>query len=352
MKNKLKYVIITLIISFILIPHSYTVNAKTISKGECVMEVESERILYSHNQDLKLPMASTTKILTAITVIDNFDINKKVTISKECVGIEGSSIYLREGEILTVKELLYGLMLRSGNDCAESLARLLIKRSDFISLMNKTAKKIGANSSNFINPHGLHDENHYTTAYDLCKITCYAMKNQTFRDIVSTKRINISNDGYDYDRVLINKNKMLFNYEGSTGVKTGYTKKAGRCLVSSAKRKGLEVISVVINSPDMWGRTEELLDNSFNNYKMVEIINQTEFNEKVYFNKNNKPFMLNVDCSFSYPLCDSEIEAINYKFNGKTFDEFIKNPDKNAIFEIFIENKLIFSQNIFTILSK
>ncbi|MBO5926048.1 MAG: D-alanyl-D-alanine carboxypeptidase, partial [Clostridia bacterium] len=128
------------------------VNASTISKGECVIELNSLRVLSSNNKDLKLPMASTTKILTALTVIENFDINKEITVPKSAVGIEGSSVYLREGENLTIKELLYGLMLRSGNDCAECLATSLISRKDFISLMNKTAKDLGAKNSNFVNP--------------------------------------------------------------------------------------------------------------------------------------------------------------------------------------------------------
>ncbi|MBO5889130.1 MAG: D-alanyl-D-alanine carboxypeptidase, partial [Clostridia bacterium] len=237
--NKIRFLtIISLVLSFFLFKIN-TVSAYSVSQAECVIELNSLRVLSQNNKDIKLPMASTTKILTALTVIENFDINKTVEVKKSMTNIEGSSIYLKEGEHLTVKELLYGLMLRSGNDTAECLAQSLVCRDNFIKLMNETAKKYGAVNSNFTNPHGLHDENHYTTAYDLALITAGAMKNPVFKEIVSTKRINISNETENYDRVLINKNKMLTFYEGRNGVKTGYTKKAGRCLVSSAERNGM-----------------------------------------------------------------------------------------------------------------
>ena len=294
-------------------------------------------------------MASTTKILTALTVIENFDLDKLITVQKKCTDIEGSSIYLKEGEHLTVKELLYGLMLRSGNDCAECLAQSLIPREKFIELMNETAKKCGAINSNFVNPHGLHAENHYTTAYDLALITAKALKNDIFKEIVSTKKIKISNETENYDRVLINKNKMLSFYEGANGVKTGFTKKAGRCLVSSAKRGNMTVITVVLNSPQMWERSIELLDNSFLEYESVEIVNKSEINDKIYYDKNNSPFMMEVSKNFVYPLKESEQKDIKIKINGIEFDKFILNPQKNGVFEIYLENKLIFSQNIFII---
>ena len=251
------------------------------------------RVLYEENSSVKLPMASTTKILTAITVIDNFDVNEKVTVPKSATNIEGSSIYLKEGETITVLELLYGLMLRSGNDCAECLAQTLTSRDNFIELMNKTANKIGATNSNFINPHGLHDNEHYTTAYDLALISSYAMKNELFKKIVSTKKINISNGSENYDRVLINKNKMLSNYNGANGIKTGYTKKAGRCLVSSAYKNGMEVVTVVLNCPNMWERSEQLLNYSYDNYKMLNVIDKEELSSKIYYTSENKPFIIN-----------------------------------------------------------
>ncbi|MBE5743986.1 MAG: D-alanyl-D-alanine carboxypeptidase [Clostridiales bacterium] len=350
MKNNVKYLIISFIISFILfnikIDNTY---AYTQSKGECVIEVNSGRIVHELNGDKKLEMASTTKILTALTVIENFDLDKEITVSKNSVGIEGSSIYLREGEKLTVKELLYGLMLRSGNDAAECLASSLVNRDDFIKLMNKTASLAGATNSNFTNPHGLHAENHYTTAIDLAKITLRAMKNPKFKEIVSTKKINVSNDGYDYDRVFINKNKLLFSYDGCNGVKTGYTKNAGRCLVTSAYKNGLEFISVVLNSPQMWERSRELLDGSFSTYQNTLLVSAKEYEDKIFYDVNGNPYQIVMPNNFSYPISNVEKELITFKFDGKTQEEFSKNLKKQAIFEIFLQNKLIFSQNIFII---
>ncbi len=343
--------IIPLIISIFLFSfNSKTVSAYTVSRGECVIEISSGKVLHKVNSNAKLPMASTTKILTALTVIENFDVDKEIIVPKSCVGIEGSSIYLREGEKLTVKELLYGLMLRSGNDCAECLASCLIDREGFIKLMNETAKNAGAYNSNFVNPHGLPDDNHYTTAYDLAKISVKAIKNPIFKEIVSTKKVNISNDGYSYDRLLVNKNKLLFSYDGCNGIKTGYTKKAGRCLVTSAMRNGLEVVSVVINSPQMWERSRELLDNSFQNYEMVKLVDKNYYDNKIFYDKNENPFQLSFENDFSYPLTSSERDSVIFKFDGKTFEEFSKKPSKECIFEIFVENKLIFSQNLYNII--
>ena len=267
-----------------------TVEAHQVSKAEYVLEVNSGKVFNAVNENEKLPIASTTKIITAITVIENFDINTIVTVPANCANIEGSSIYLRTGEKISVLDLLYGLMLRSGNDSAETLASTLTSRENFIELMNETAKKLGATNTNLVNPHGLHDENHYSTAKDLCLITKNALNNEIFSKIVSTKKQTISNDGFDYDRVLINKNKMLSFYEGCTGVKTGYTKKAGRCLVSSVKKNGFEIVAVVINSPEMWERSTELYDNVLNNYTMREVFNSETLNNTIFTDKNNKKF--------------------------------------------------------------
>jgi len=158
-------------------------------KAMCVIEKDSGRILFSKNEKTKLPMASTTKVVTAITVLENCDdLNEMITVDNSCIGVEGTSIYLRRGEQIKVIDLLYGLMLRSGNDSAVALAcHTAGSVNEFAKLMNATAVKVGANSSNFVNPHGLHNENHYTTAHDLALITAHALNNPTFKEIVSTK---------------------------------------------------------------------------------------------------------------------------------------------------------------------
>ncbi|MCL1901926.1 MAG: D-alanyl-D-alanine carboxypeptidase, partial [Firmicutes bacterium] len=224
-----------------------TANAQSSAQSMIVINAENNQILLEQNAYQKLAMASTTKIVTAITVLEYCRLNDIVKVDVKAVGIEGSSIYLQKDEELTVLQVLYGLMLQSGNDCAAALAiHCAGSVEEFAKLMNKVAIKAGAEDSNFVTPHGLDHKDHYTTAYDLAVISAYAMKNEDFRQIVGTKRVEIPWQGRDYNRVVVNKNKILNQYVGGNGIKTGYTKKAGRCLVSSAKRGDLELICVVL----------------------------------------------------------------------------------------------------------
>ena len=227
------------------------------SKAECVIDFDTGKILHAKNGEIPLPMASTTKILTAITILESGkDLEEEISIPQTAVGIEGSSVYLQCGDRYTILDLLYGLMLRSGNDCAIALALHIGGTiADFCSKMNYIAQKAGALNSNFENPHGLSSPKHYTTAQDLCYITRYALKNEFFEQIVSTS--------YYAPRGWKNKNKMLTSYEGAIGVKTGYTKQAGRCLVSAARRDGKTLICAVLNCPSMYERSAELLDKGF-----------------------------------------------------------------------------------------
>ena len=238
--------------------------------SEIVINENTLEILHEKNASAKASIASLTKIVTAITAIENCDIVKEVVITDEMVGIEGSSIYLKKGEILTVEELLFGLMLRSGNDAATAISLAVAgSKENFARLMNDTAKKAGAVNSNFVNPHGLEEDGHYSTAKDLALITAYAMKNEKFEEIVSTRKKVIRNILDQNDRVLINKNKILNTLNGADGVKTGYTKVSGRCLVSSATRNGVRLICVVINCAPMYERSAELINSCFEKYKLV-----------------------------------------------------------------------------------
>ena len=296
-------------------------NFATTASACVVMERDSGRILFQKDGTKRLPMASTTKIVTALTVLNNSSLDDVVTISNEACGIEGSSIYLRAGEKLSVKELLYGLMLRSGNDCAVALA-LHVGGSvqNFAQMMNQTAKNLGCTDSNFANPHGLHDENHYTTAKDLATITCNAIKNKDFADIVATKSVKIANDGYDYPRVLVNKNKLLNNFADADGVKTGYTKKAGRCFVGSATRNGMQVVAVVLNCVPMFEETAQMLDVSFANYQNVCIVPQNKLCGVVY--KKNRPIYYYCNETFSFPITVNEklTRQINIDEQTQTMD--------------------------------
>ena len=356
--KKTKIIIIPILIALILIS-IFTVYKTTDAYAdqnnrvaEIVMEVSSGRVLHAKNEKNKMFMASTTKILTAITVIDNCNLDEVVVIPKQAVGIEGSSIYLEEGEKLTVEELLYGLMLRSGNDAAVALA-LHVSGSieKFAELMNEKAISIGATNSNFINPHGLHNDNHFTTAYDLALISSYAIKNPAFKKIVSTKTKNISWDSRNYDRILVNKNKMLKEFEGSIGIKTGYTKKAGRCLVSACERNGMQLICVVLNCPPMFERSKELLSDKFNAFEMTEIINSENILDFIPVKDSDIKCGVYTKDDIILPLSNEEKEKFNIVYNyPKELYPPLKKDEEIGQIEIYIENKLIFSQKVFTII--
>lgn len=269
-RKKLAFALILLLIislSFLIIPRENKSYAADRS-GYIVIDAKKRTVYKEYNEHLRLPMASTTKVMTALIVIENCKLDEKVKIPKQAVGIEGSSIYLKEGEELSVGELLYGLMLRSGNDAACALAiHVAGSVENFAEIMNIRAQAMKLTDSHFTNPSGLHDDNHYTTAYDLAVIACEAMKYAEFRKIVSTNFISVGKG--ENTRYFKNKNKMLHLYEGGNGIKTGFTKKAGRCLVSSATRDGVTMVSVVLNRPDMWNESVALLDYAFDNYSVT-----------------------------------------------------------------------------------
>lgn len=353
--NKIMISVLLVILCVIMSDINTTINVSAVSNStsEVVMEVNSNRVLYEKNSKDKKFMASTTKILTAIVVIENIDVNTEITVKKDTIGIEGSSIYLEEGEKLKVIDLLYGLMLRSGNDCAETLAVSVFGSIEkCANVMNSLAKKIGAKDSNFVNPHGLHDDNHYTTAYDLGLISCYAMKNSIFREIVGTKTKKIPFSTRDYDRILINKNKMLKEFEGSNGIKTGYTKKAGRCLVSSCVRNGLELVCVVLNCPPMFERSKTLLNQCFSEYKLYKIISKQEIIGFIPIGNSDKkcPVIINEDVNL--PLTESEYNSLNVEVDlPKMINKPFDSGKEIGSIKIFSQNNLIFTQKIYTIVS-
>ena len=232
-----------------------------------------------------MPMASTTKIMTALCALENADPDTTVNIDSRAVGVEGSSIYLANGEKMTLRELIYGLMLHSGNDAAVAIAYAVSGGVDeFAQLMNETAARIGAVDTHFENPNGLDSDNHYTTAYDLAIITSYALKNREFAKVVSTYEINISGGDRGYDRKLKNHNKLLKMYDGCTGVKTGFTKRCGRCLVSSARRDGTELVAVTLNDGNDWLDHAAMLDYGFAETESVCVLRKGDYLQSVSVN--------------------------------------------------------------------
>ncbi len=243
---------------------AYTVTAGTYiqnsAEAALLLDATEGRILFEQNSKKRLPMASTTKIMTAIVVLENMPLDYVVTVDAQAVGVEGSSIYLYKGEQLTCRDLLYGLMLESGNDAAVALAVAVggtVER--FVMLMNEKAAELGLKDTHFENPHGLPNDNHYTTALDLAILTDYALGDKTFSEIVATKKTTACN-GLRY---YVNHNRLLFSYEGMIGVKTGYTAASGRCLVTAARRNGKTLIAVTLN--DYYGSADHvrMLDAGF-----------------------------------------------------------------------------------------
>lgn len=331
----------------------YAEEISSNAKSMVVIEQDSGRILYQKDCEKKLPMASTTKIVTALTVLNNCkNINEEVVINDKAVGIEGTSIYLRKGEKLSVKELLYGLILASGNDAATALAYHIGKDiPTFCKLMQETALKCGAKNTNFVNPHGLDEDGHYTTAIDLAKITSIALKNDDFREIIETKNIRIrGSGGEDTYRYLKNKNKLLWTNPYCTGVKTGFTDNAGRCFVASATKNNLSIVTVVFNCGPMFEETNKLFDLAFDNYENVELLKPYKY-LKLLGVENGKQDNVKVYTKrgFIYPLTKEEKSKVVVKINTPNF---LKAPlEKEQIignFEIYLENNLLFTEKIYT----
>ena len=234
------------------------------AKSAVLINATDGKVLWEKNSDEKMGMASTTKIMTAILAIESGDMNRSVKVSEQAAGIEGSSIYLTAGEELTMEQLVCALMLESANDAAAAIAcEVSGSIGAFAALMNEKARQLSLDSTHFTNPHGLYDEEHYTTAYDLARLAAYAMTNSDFARIVSTVKTTIPLKGTEGTRLLVNHNRLLRTYDGMIGVKTGFTKKTGRCLVSAAERDGVRLIAVTLCAPDDWNDHRSLLDYGF-----------------------------------------------------------------------------------------
>lgn len=320
--------------------------------GSVVIEVESLRVLKGENIDARLPMASTTKAMTALIVIESRNLDEVVNVPDAAVGVEGSSIYLKKGEKLTVKELLFGLMLSSGNDAAVALAIDTAGSIEaFAEKMNAKADELGLKNTHFVNPHGLEADGHYTSAYDLAVIAANGMKNPTFREIVATQNVTISGNSEENTRYLHNKNKILASYNGGNGVKTGYTKAAGRCLIAASLRNGMQVVSVVLNRPAMFEEASALMDYAHNNYEMKTVVYANESLASVAVGKG---FVERTDI-----VCDKDIKVPLKRDGSETADITLELPesinaphfagDSVGVAGVNLNNRLLFSEKLYTI---
>ena len=303
---------------------------KTNSRRYIVYDRISKSMIIGKNEDIKSAMASTTKIMTTIVILEKADLNETVTVSAKAGGTGGSRLGLKRGDKASVRDLLYGLMLRSGNDAAVALAEHVggsVK--EFAELMNEKAIELGLTNTHFVTPHGLDDANHYTTALELAKLTDYAMDNETFAKIVGTKSTTIYIN--NQSRQINNTNKLLGVLNGVVGVKTGFTNNAGRCLVTETKRNNMDIITIVLGADTKKDRTKDsvnLIEYTFSKYKMYNLEEQIieEFNKWKNINEkriliikgktSNPKLALGAIEKATIPICDND--KIEYSINALT----------------------------------
>jgi len=266
----------TLIVGLCAFPSAAAETPSPSASSAVLYEPFSRTFLYEKSADVRLPMASTTKIMTALTALSVLEPDEQVTVPACAVGTEGSSAYLEKGEVLSVEDLLYALLLASANDAAVVLAIAADGSAEaFAARMNALAAKMGLTQTHFENPHGLHSEKHYTTARELALIAAKLLENDTLRKIVSTKVYTAQTSLYR--RTFVNHNKLLSRDERAIGVKTGFTKASGRCLVGAAEKDGMTLISVTLNAPNDWNDHEALWDFGFSNYELRDIVDANSF---------------------------------------------------------------------------
>ncbi|MDF0726169.1 D-alanyl-D-alanine carboxypeptidase [Cytobacillus sp. S13-E01] len=322
--HKRWFILITICMVLLAIfPQKTSAFGHVSAKSAILIEQESGRILYSKDIHSKRRIASITKIMTAVLAIESGKMDEMVKVSNRAAGTEGSSLYLQPNEKIKLEDLVYGLMLRSGNDAAVAIAEYVGGSLEgFVYLMNQKAAEIGMTNSKFANPHGLDDqENHYSTAYDMAMLTRYAMQDEQFKKIFGTEIHRAPNPNEKWDRVWKNKNKLLTGlYANSTGGKTGYTKRAKRTLVSTASKDGLDLIAVTINASDDWNDHINMFNNGFAKFNTIKIIPEgtiKNIKEPLYKNK------IFISRNFFYPLTEGEKNDVKLSVN-------LMNPSQNG----------------------
>lgn len=326
------------------------------AQSAIIIDYKTGKILYEKNSNEPLAMASTTKIMTAILAIENGNLDDIVIVSKDATKAPPVKMFLKENEEIKLKDLLYALMLQSSNDAAVAIAEHISGNVDtFCDLMTKKAKDIGAKNTVFRTPNGLDKLDHHSTAYDMALITRYALNNKQFVDIINTKEVYFKTNKSTYN--IINKNKLLQEYEGANGVKTGYTGKAGHCFVGSATRNDMTLISVVLASgwgekgkKQKWIDTKTLLDYGFNNFSYETILKQEDCTDTIFINKGEKDILpLYFDKDIILPISKKEKENISIKLDYiKTLDAPVKKDEKIGVANIYINNELVAQTNILT----
>lgn len=332
------------------------------SRAAIIYERSSGTILFGKNENEKRKMASTTKIMTAIVVIEKCNLEDIVTVSKKAAGTGGSRLGLHTDDKVSVLNLLYGLLLCSGNDAAVALAEFVGGDvSSFACLMNSKASELSLTSTHFVTPHGLDNDDHYTTAYELALITNYALKNETFRNIVGTKNYNISINGYSKN--LSNTNELLGNLNGVYGVKTGFTNGANRCLVTSVKRNNMDLICVVLGADTKKDRTKDsckLIEYAFKNFELVnikekilnefanwKICNSSSFTVEKGISNNIDAILEDLPYNFLPVNCNHVNDISIYIYCNTTFKAPLSANTSIGYITVCIDNKNLLTLSIY-----
>ena len=351
LKKALVCIWLFLLISFNSIFAVENKELKLTSGTAILMEQDTKRVLYGKNYRSKVKIASTTKILTAIVAIENNSLDEKVTISKKAAGTGGSTVGLISGSQVSLKALMYGMLLKSGNDCAVAIAEHVGGSvEEFANMMNEKAYEIGAKDTRCTNPHGLDTEDNYSTAYDLALITCYAKTNETLSKMLGTESITINFDRSP--KYLANTNRLLFTYEYCDGGKTGFTNGANRCLVATAKKEDLKVVAVVLgaNTTDIrFSETKELLKYGIENYKMTDISDSINWYIDIPVYKGNiYSYVRKFNFSKMLPLKEGEKEQI---YISQSIVPNLYAPVQRGSYlgnlELYMRDELLYSKNIY-----
>lgn len=346
MRMNWKLIIFLLIASLIIvnIPQKVDASVSVSAVSAVLLEQKSGRILFEKDAHTKRRIASITKIMTAKLAIESGKMDEYVKVSEQATRAEGSSVYLKPGEKIKLKDLVYGLMLRSGNDTAVAIAEYVGGSVEgFAYLMNLKAREIGMLNTHFSNPHGLDDHNdHYSTAYDMAVLMRYAMQDKTFKEISGTKVYKAPNPTEDWDRVWKNKNRLLTKYKYTTGGKTGYTKLAKRTLVTTATKGDMSLIAVTLNGPDDWNDHISMYESGFKGFDMAEVLSKGKIDSvKIKSYKNH----LYVKKTIVYPVTSDEMDLfyIKYKLNkpAKKFDNDQKTEEIVGKAEVYLDGRVV-----------
>ena len=332
-----------IVLLLLLIP--ININAiNTSATSSILMDIDSNRILYEENIHNIRSVASISKIMTAVIAIESGKLDDKVIIGNEINKSYGSGIYIKEGEVLTLRDLLYGLMLRSGNDAALAIANYVGGSvNEFVNLMNNKAKELKMNNTTFNNPSGLdQDKGNYSTAYDMALLTSYAMKLDEYKKITSTKKYTLKTNKNIYS--WINKNKLLSLYKYSTGGKTGFTEIAKRTLVTTASKNNVNLVVVTLNDGNDWQDHQNLFEYGFNNYTKINILKKGSLN--IYDEHYYEDYDLYVKNNFDYLIGNNEEDSIIFKYKLEKLRK-IKNDDKIGKVDIYIGDNKIHEEYIY-----